>query len=145
MNANKYVENPNMARKIVFIEAFEYVQAYLNFYRDSRGFTKYDKDDFKTIHKAGRKRWQNIINSVNANAVYYGDYYYTKILKKMITNDEKKEIPTINEWIELYPELMDAYKKMEQNTSEESFDELFMDYFNELQIASNKELMKINI
>lgn len=63
----------------------------------------------------------------------------------MITNDEKKEIPTINEWIELYPELMDAYKKMEQNTSEESFDELFMDYFNELQIALNKELMKINI
>lgn len=70
---------------------------------------------------------------------------YLKILKKLITNDEKKEISTINKWIELYPELMDAYKKLEQNTSKESFDELFMDYFNELQIASNKELMKINI
>lgn len=57
MNIKKYAENPNRVRKIVFIEVFEYVQAYLNFYRDSRGFTKYDKDDFETIHKAGRRWW----------------------------------------------------------------------------------------
>lgn len=149
MNGNKYAENPNMARKIVFMEDFEYVQEYLRFYRDSKGFTKYYQDNLKTIHKAGKRRWQSIMNSVNSNAVYYGDFYYTKILKylkilkRLIMNEEKKEIPTISEWFETYPNLMETYQKLEQNTSEERFDDVFMDYYNELRIASNKEFMKL--
>lgn len=149
MNVYKYAENPNMARNIVFMEDFELIKGYLEFYQESEGFTKYYQDDLATIRKTGRRRWQRIMNSVNSNAVYYGDFNYTKILeylnilKKLIINEEKKKISMIKEWNETYPELMSAYQKLEQISSEESFGEAFMDYFNELRIAANKEFLKL--
>lgn len=149
MNRNKCVEDPNMARRMVFVEDFEYVQEYLRFYRESKGFTEHFQNDLETVHRKARAHWQSIVNSVNANAIYYGDYYYTKmleylkILKRLLSNEEKKKIPTINEWLETYPDLMEAYQKLEQNTSEENFEDLFMDYYNELRIASNREYMEL--
>lgn len=149
MNAMKYAENPNVARKIVFMEDFDYVQSYLRFYRESVGFTKYYQYDNDTIIKKGRERWQDVMNSVNANAVYYGDYVYGKVLayvniiKKLVINEEKKKYPIINEWKEKYPELLAVYQKLEQNNSDENAEELFMEYFNELRIAANKEYLKL--
>lgn len=149
MNSKRYAENPNVAREIVFMEDFEYVQEYLKFYRDSRGFTKYYQDDSDKILKSGRRYWQNVMNSVNANAVYYGDYVYGKVLvylniiKKLVINEEKKKYPIINEWNEKYLELLTAYQKLEQNISDENVEELFREYFNELRIAANKEYLKL--
>ena len=101
------------------------------------------------IIKKGREHWQDVMNSVNANAVYYGDYVYGKVLvylniiKKLVINEEKKKYPIINEWNEKYPELLESYQKVEQNISDENSEELFMEYFNELRIAANKEYLKL--
>lgn len=149
MNYMKYAENPNMARKIVFMEDFDYVQSYFRFYRETKGFTKYYQYDNEAIIKKGREHWQDVMNSVNANAVYYGDYVYGKVLvylntiKKLVINEEKKKYPIINEWNEKYPELLESYQKVEQNISDENSEELFMEYFNELRIAANKEYLKL--
>lgn len=149
MNAMKYAENPNMARKIVFMEDFDYVQCYFRFYRETTGFTKYYQYDYDAIIKKGREHWQSVMNSVNANAIYYGDYVYGKVLiylntiKKLVINEEKKKYPIINDWNEKYPELLASYQKLEQNISEENAEEVFMEYFNELRITANKEYLKL--
>lgn len=149
MNSKRCAENLNVARKIVFMEDFEYVQEYLKFYRDSKGFTKHYQDDSDKILKLGRRYWQNAMNSINANAVYYGEFGYEKILdylniiKKLVINEEKKKYSMVNEWSEKYPNLLLAYQKLEQIHSEEEIDEVFMDYFNELRIAANKEFLKL--
>lgn len=150
MNSTLYAENPYAARKIAFKEDYELLQNFLVFYRDSNGLKKYyAEEDTVKIFKIGRNRWQNIMNSVNSNAIYYGKTQYEEILKyvntikKLVIKDENKMYTTIGDWHERYPDLHAAYQKLEACLSEDEKEQLFLDYFNELRITANKEFLKL--
>jgi len=150
MNSTMYAENPNAALKIAYKEDYESVQRLLVFYRDTYGLKKYYEDeDSAKIIQMGRSRWQDIMNSVNSKALYYGKFQYENILKyvntikKLVIKDEKQMYTTIEDWHDKYPDLLSAYQSLEESSPEEDRSQLFLDYFNELRIAANKEFLKL--
>lgn len=149
MNTTIYAQNPGAARKIACSESFEKLQSFMRFYRDSKGFTKYYKEEKEAIIKRGRDEWQSVLDLVNVNAFYYGQYLYKRILKllytlkKLVDNEEKMAYPMIFEWSEKYPKLIEAHQKLEKASSDEEVEIEFAEFFNELRIAVNKEYMDI--
>lgn len=153
MNSTMYVENPYAARKLALKEDYEVIQKFLIFYRDTYGLKRYfENKDVVKIFQMGRSRWQDIMNSVNSNAIYYGKNKYEEMLtyvntiKKLIINDEKRMYTTIEDWHDKYPNLLAANQKLEASLSEdEDRNQLFLDYFNELRISANKEFLKLTL
>ena len=110
-------------------------------------FTKYCKWEAATISNKARAYWQTIMNKINANALYFGTSLYKKYivyanrLKELLDNMEQGHYPVVNAWKENYSELAMFYDKAEVVDTESDADHGFMDFFNELRIAANKEFL----
>ena len=144
MNSNLYVENPNGAIKLARKEVYDEVQAYLCFYRQSKGFTKYFQREPDEIINMAEEKWQAIMNAVNANALYLGRTLYNEHLayvnklRELMQKPAKGVYSIVMEWKENYTELAALCEKLEHNEKEEENDKLFIEFFNELRIAANK-------
>lgn len=129
MNTTIYAQNSGVARNIACSETFEKLQSFMRFYRDSKGFTKYYKE---AIIKRGRDEWQSVLDLVNVDAFYYGQFLYKRILKllytlkKLVDNEEKATYPMIFEWSEKYPELIELHQKLEKASSDEEVEIEFL-------------------
>ena len=146
MNEKVYLENSTGATKLARKEVYDAVQTYLCFYRDSRAFTKYYKWEVPEIAKKARENWQDVMNKINANSLYFGTSLYKKYiayanrLKELTANAEQGHYPVVKEWKERYSELAAFHDKAEVGDAVEG-DYRFMDFFNELRIAANKEFL----
>lgn len=147
MNTNLYVENGNGAMKLARKEVFDAVQEYMIFYRESKGFKKYFKREVDEIRSMARDKWQSIMNNVNAYALYFGlpqykEYLvYVNKLKELMHNSDEGHYGIVAEWREKYPELAKAQDKVEEVSKEGTDDIVFIDFYNELRIAVNKEFL----
>lgn len=146
MNEKVYLENSTGATKLARKEVYDAVQNYLCFYRDSRGFTKYFKWETPDIARKARENWQEIMNKINSNSLYFGTSLYKKyiayanLLKELTDNAEEGHYPVVKAWKEKYSELAVLHNKAEVDGAVEE-DYRFMDFFNELRIAANKEFL----
>lgn len=147
MNDKLYVENSNGALKLARKEVYDSVQQYLCFYRESKGFTKYYQREADEILKMAREKWQDIMNTMNAHALYLGTSLYKKHLafanqlKELMEQPETGHYPIVKAWKVNYTDLSNLHDKAEVNDKAVGEDFLFMDYFNELRIAANKEFL----
>lgn len=147
MNSNLYVENSNGALRLARKDVYDEVQSYLCFYRDTKGFTKYYEKEQEEILKMARGKWQTIMGTLNANALYFGlslykeNLDYINKLKELIAKPDKGHYSIVKEWREKYPELAARHDEAQEMEKDAEDDILFMEFFNELRIAANKEFL----
>ena len=147
MNNNLYVESSNGALKMARKEVYDEVQSFLCFYRETKGFKKYFKREPVEILAMVREKWQTIMNAVNANALYFGQSLYREYLdyvnklKELLDKVDIGHYPIIKEWRDNYPELAAIHDKVEKMEKDVEDDILFIELFNELRIAANKEFL----
>ena len=87
------------------------------------------------------------MNTMNAYALYFGKSLYKENLdyvtklKELMDKSNEGCYPIVKTWRENYPELASAYDKAKVSEGNVEDDILFMDFFNELRIAANKEYL----